>query len=255
MPKRKTLTKKTRFEVFKRDSFTCQYCGAQAPDVILHVDHIKPVAKGGDNELINLITSCQPCNSGKTDRELSDDSEVKKQKSQLDDLNERRNQLEMMMEWREGLKGIEQDKLDIAVKLFNDHLQTSSLNESGEKYIKTALKKHPFEKVLDAIELSCESYLKLDDDGNDCSESVTKALQKIQGVIRNKERPEYMQKLFYIRGIVRNRMYCNERVAIGLLQEAHAQGVDVGYLEEIAKDENTWGGWKERMEGLIYGEV
>ena len=54
--KRKSISKKNRFEVFKRDSFTCQYCGASAPDVLLEVDHIKPVASGGTNDILNLIT-------------------------------------------------------------------------------------------------------------------------------------------------------------------------------------------------------
>ncbi len=63
--KRVGLSKKVRFEVFKRDSFTCQYCGAHPPATILHVDHIRPVAEGGTNEIDNLITACQPCNSGK----------------------------------------------------------------------------------------------------------------------------------------------------------------------------------------------
>ena len=45
--KRKSITKSVRFEVFKRDGFKCQYCGASAPDVILEVDHIVPVAEGG----------------------------------------------------------------------------------------------------------------------------------------------------------------------------------------------------------------
>ena len=43
MAKRKGISKKTRFDVFKRDSFTCQYCGKSAPDVVLQVDHINPV--------------------------------------------------------------------------------------------------------------------------------------------------------------------------------------------------------------------
>lgn len=46
MAERKTISKKTRFEVFKRDSFTCQYCGRTAPDVILEIDHINPVNNG-----------------------------------------------------------------------------------------------------------------------------------------------------------------------------------------------------------------
>jgi 5-methylcytosine-specific restriction endonuclease McrA len=49
--KRKSISKKARFEVFKRDAFSCQYCGAHPPDSILHVDHIVPVALGGGNEI------------------------------------------------------------------------------------------------------------------------------------------------------------------------------------------------------------
>ena len=55
--KRKTIPKTVRFEVFKRDKFTCQYCGQMAPDVILEIDHIKPVAEGGENDILNLITA------------------------------------------------------------------------------------------------------------------------------------------------------------------------------------------------------
>lgn len=68
--KRKGLSKKTRFDVFKRDAFKCQYCGAHPPSVLLEVDHIIAVASGGTNQLDNLITSCQPCNAGKGARSL-----------------------------------------------------------------------------------------------------------------------------------------------------------------------------------------
>lgn len=69
---RQQVGKRARFEVFKRDAFTCQYCGAQPPDVVLVVDHIHPVAKGGDNDPGNLVTACEPCNQGKADRTLGD---------------------------------------------------------------------------------------------------------------------------------------------------------------------------------------
>lgn len=68
--KRKPLGKKMRFEVFKRDQFTCQYCGATPPSVVLECDHIVPVAKGGGNEIDNLVTACGPCNRGKAARSL-----------------------------------------------------------------------------------------------------------------------------------------------------------------------------------------
>jgi len=63
---RKSISKGLRFEVFKRDGFTCQYCGTHPPKDILHVDHINPVKLGGGNDIDNLITSCSDCNLGKS---------------------------------------------------------------------------------------------------------------------------------------------------------------------------------------------
>jgi len=60
------MSVRKRFEVFKRDDFTCRYCGKKSPEVILEVDHIVPVAEGGSDDAINLATSCWACNSGKS---------------------------------------------------------------------------------------------------------------------------------------------------------------------------------------------
>jgi hypothetical protein len=68
---RKPISKRMRFEVFKRDSFTCQYCGAMPPKTPLEVDHIQPVSKGGTNDKMNLVTACLDCNRGKSNVELS----------------------------------------------------------------------------------------------------------------------------------------------------------------------------------------
>lgn len=68
--KRKAISKKTRFETFKRDGFKCQYCGAHPPSAVLHVDHIVPVADGGGNEDTNLVTACDRCNLGKSANSL-----------------------------------------------------------------------------------------------------------------------------------------------------------------------------------------
>src|SRR4030043_480750 len=60
-----TVSLKLRFEVFKRDGFTCQYCGRKTPEIILELEHVIPISKGGTDELDNLITSCFECNRGK----------------------------------------------------------------------------------------------------------------------------------------------------------------------------------------------
>ena len=67
--KRKAFSAKERFDILERDGFRCKVCGATADDgVKLHVDHIKPVSKGGDNHPSNLQTLCEECNLGKGDR-------------------------------------------------------------------------------------------------------------------------------------------------------------------------------------------
>ena len=64
-PRENPLSPKVRFEVLKRDHFTCQYCGRKSPEVELEVDHIEPYSKTKDNSMENLITACKDCNRGK----------------------------------------------------------------------------------------------------------------------------------------------------------------------------------------------
>ena len=52
-------------QVWDRDGWSCVTCGSH---VALTVDHIVPVARGGSDDLDNLQTMCQPCNSRKGDR-------------------------------------------------------------------------------------------------------------------------------------------------------------------------------------------
>jgi hypothetical protein len=59
------ISKKIRFEIFKRDNFTCRYCGKKPPEVMLEMDHLMPISEGGKDDLNNLLTSCFNCNRGK----------------------------------------------------------------------------------------------------------------------------------------------------------------------------------------------
>lgn len=65
--KRDPIPDRTRYMVLERDGYTCQYCGAKAPRVELHIDHIVPVSKGGTSDMSNLVTACVKCNLGKSD--------------------------------------------------------------------------------------------------------------------------------------------------------------------------------------------
>lgn len=60
------VSKRLRYEVLRRDNFQCRYCGATAPDVKLTVDHVTAVTLGGSDDPSNLVTACDPCNTGKS---------------------------------------------------------------------------------------------------------------------------------------------------------------------------------------------
>jgi len=59
----------TRFNVFLRDRFSCQYCAARDD---LTFDHLVPRSKGGLTTWENVVTACSPCNLRKSDRMPAD---------------------------------------------------------------------------------------------------------------------------------------------------------------------------------------
>ena len=246
---RKDISRTTRFEVFKRDKFTCQYCGRSAPEVILHVDHIEPVSKGGENSLLNYVTACLDCNEGKGARRLSDSSAVTKQKHQLDELQERREQLQMMLEWREGLRLIEQAALDAAVDAWEGAVFPYELTATGMQNIKRYIHSYGINAVLAAITDSTAQYLRAGEKGP-TKESVQKAFNYVGAICaarkRNINKP-YMEQLYFARGILRNRHYINEWQCIRILEDAHLAGVSIEEIRSIALESRSWTSWKQEM--------
>ncbi len=58
----------TRFNVFLRDSFACQYCGSRLAAENLTFDHVIPRARGGRTVWGNVVAACAPCNLRKGHR-------------------------------------------------------------------------------------------------------------------------------------------------------------------------------------------
>ena len=58
----------TRFNVFLRDKFSCQYCGTRFPTQELTFDHVIPRSRGGLTEWTNVVAACSSCNLRKANK-------------------------------------------------------------------------------------------------------------------------------------------------------------------------------------------
>lgn len=175
MAKRKPLSKLIRFEVLKRDAFTCQYCGAKAPDVLLEVDHITPVKEGGTDDILNLITACRDCNRGKGAKQLSDMSTVKKQQRQAEDMQARREMIEMMSAWHKQLLEESAAQIESINELIGTYYNLC-LNEQGKRKAKELIKRFGFSEVYESFDIALAQY-------NDFEE----AFSKVGGICYNRK--------------------------------------------------------------------
>jgi 5-methylcytosine-specific restriction endonuclease McrA len=72
----------TRFNVFLRDQFTCQYCDYLGPAERLTFDHVVPRSRGGHTTWENVVTACSPCNLRKSNRLSRECGMVPRRKAQ-----------------------------------------------------------------------------------------------------------------------------------------------------------------------------
>lgn len=242
MTERKPIGRKLRFEVFKRDKFTCQYCGAKAPDVILNVDHIHPVAAGGANDVLNLVTACQGCNAGKGARLIQDDSAIERQRAQMEALEARREQLRMMVEWRDELERVKSDTVELVAERVSERGHFAP-NENGKSSIRKWLKKYTFDEVLVGVDEAFDIYMRWDgDDPNEAAwEIAFNKVPTICSIKRQSTEKPYLQKLFYIQGILRNRFRDNRGLYVRALEEMVLEwDVAPDVLEGLAKQSVNW---------------
>lgn len=251
MAERKTLSKKIRFEVLKRDKFTCQYCGKSAPDVVLEIDHIKPVSKGGKNDIMNLVTSCKDCNRGKSNIELSDDSVVKRQQAQLQEMAERKEQLEMMLEWRESLNDFEEECVEAVNDIFC--YQTNwGISEHGKKKVKKWIAEFSLIEVLDATETAIDYYY----DGSE--ESWNTAFNKISGICYVKRKQKNDPQLYYInytlKSLKNKGFYLDESKVKMYIRKNVNTEEDFGIIKDTLKAARNWTDFRQKVVNVLGGE-
>jgi hypothetical protein len=154
----RNLSKKQRFDIFKRDAFTCQYCGRTPPAVVLECDHIHPVSGGGSDEPHNLITACFDCNRGKAAGTLG--VAIASTADRAAELAERMEQAKaydaLLRKQRRKLNS----QVEIVCDAFTGVFTGWGLNDNARNSIRKFLKSLPLEEVIEAMEKACSKMSK-----------------------------------------------------------------------------------------------
>jgi len=159
---------RTRFEVFKRDRFTCHYCGQTPPAVLLEVDHVVPRAAGGSDDMENLITACQDCNRGKSSKLLTEGSAPTVSRAATEELEDRIAQARAYAEAMQTYRQIEEVDVQAVIAAWAATFQAEVVETgNGSKWmlkeweqfprrssIRTILRRLPLHDVLDAVDVS-----------------------------------------------------------------------------------------------------
>jgi hypothetical protein len=161
MAERKPISKKVRFDVFKRDGFACQYCGCTPPAVVLEIDHIHPVAKGGTNQVDNLLTACFDCNRGKSAGLLTVLPETVAEKAEL--MAEKLEQIKAYHRLVKSKKRLEEQHVDEVEEAFRVHFPENSFTPKFRESVRLFIQKLPAHTVADYMHLACSRIRRPED--------------------------------------------------------------------------------------------
>ncbi|HEA21469.1 MAG TPA: HNH endonuclease [Pricia antarctica] len=156
------MKKLIRFEIFKRDNFTCRYCGKNPPNIILEIDHLIPKSKGGSDDINNLLTSCFDCNRGKKDIPL--DVLPASVSNTIKTLKEQKKQTRIYYKYVEDMHN-ETEKIinELGYYFFNKFQKTKRTHDKyifGDKWkisIKYFLKTFNKYQIIEAMNMSIDN--------------------------------------------------------------------------------------------------
>lgn len=147
-----SLSKRTRFEVLKRDGFSCRYCGATAIAGLLEVDHVIPVAEGGLDVPENLVAACLDCNRGKSAVPLDESrlSPGRTTEAMLEHAEQMRAYLAAVQEVEDAI----QDLVDHVIRHWQANVDEEGMPTSLAKRMPYYLRKMSMPRILEAVEIT-----------------------------------------------------------------------------------------------------
>ena len=157
-----SVSQRLRFEVFKRDDFTCTYCGRKVPEVTLEVDYIIPKAEAGGDEYENLTTACYTCNRGKADVPLENKTAIDDLAARTARMREREEQIRAY----DAIKMQEGKRIAASVVIVENHWaesyggwdNLSQYHRLNNSILRRYLQELSVAELLDAVDITVARF-------------------------------------------------------------------------------------------------
>ncbi|MGB3969801.1 MAG: HNH endonuclease signature motif containing protein [Planctomycetota bacterium] len=140
--------------MFKRDGFRCRYCGATPDQVVLHVDHVVPVAEDGTDDPQNLITACAGCNLGKSDRPI--DARALPLPTDPEQLREQIEQIREYLDLQKQLTASKEQVYAHACSIWEERI--GPLSQDMANRMRVVLARDPLVLVIQAIDIVASRF-------------------------------------------------------------------------------------------------
>ena len=158
-----------------------------------------------------------------------------------------------MIEWQKELVNLDDLSAKAAIDFWNNLTPGWTINSVGEANINIWVKKFGLSETLESMKICRDQYL-YDERNVITKTSIDKAINYIPRVAKSRAysslRP-HVSELFYIRGILKNRLPYVEDDAIRLLRQAYDLGVSIDAMKQLAYDAGNYNYFKFEMEHLI----
>jgi len=152
--KRISLSKKMRFDVFKRDGFKCVYCGRQPPHVTLEVDYLAVNDPGGPDSIDNYATSCPYCNQPSSLQLIPLSLEL-----HTASLEERKEQyVALQRQVHEIERRVERSIYEVEL-VFQSYFSDGEFTAKFKNTVKMFIARLGLAQVKNAMEISCDKII------------------------------------------------------------------------------------------------
>lgn len=248
--------KRIKFEVFEKDSFRCQYCNAVAPNVTLHLHRLQEVQKN-ENWLdpAFLTTSCEDCKDKINTKDSSKGNS--NDYLPLNELEERLEQLKMLIHWRKGMLKIKKRQLASLVDFWQELVPGIYLNDEHKRTLLLCMNKYSRDEIKETMQIAVQEVIVFHRDGSIDQNTLKIAFEKIPEICLRKtkiRKNREMEDLYHIHDILKQRLqgfFDSDRV-IQWLHYARSWEVKLDELTNLAFKVTNWTQFSCNIDEMVH---